>query len=108
LTPFFRAPIVAAVSIRITEECIDCGCCEDVCPTAAISEDAEKGARIVDPERCTECVGVYGRIMCQVECPVEACVPDPDHGETEADLVVKARRLLPEHVFTHPIPSHFR
>jgi len=108
LTSFLPAPIVAAVSIRITEECIDCGCCEDVCPVAAISEDAERGARVVDPERCTECVGLYGRIMCQVECPVEACVADPELVEAESDLLAKARRLMPEHAFGHPAPSHFR
>ena len=96
------------MSIRITEECINCGCCEDVCPTAAIAEDPGKGARVVDPERCTECVGLYSRVMCQVECPVEACVADPDRAESEADLLARARRLMPDHVFAPPIVSRFR
>jgi ferredoxin len=96
------------VSIRITEECINCGCCEDVCPTAAIREDAACGARTVDAARCTECVGLYARVMCQVECPVEACVADPAVQESEAELLAKARRLMPEHSFAHPVPSHFR
>lgn len=101
-------PIFRDVSIRITEECINCGCCEDVCPTAAIREDAARGARTVDVARCTECVGLYARVMCQVECPVEACIADPALRETEAELLAKARRLMPQHSFGHPAPSHFR
>ena len=75
---------------------------------AAISEDPERGTRVVDIERCTECVGLYGRVMCQVECPVEAVSEDPGRVETEAELLAKARRLMPDHVFDHPVPSHFR
>ena len=96
------------VSIRITEECINCGCCEDVCPMLAIHEDPAGGARTVDASRCTECVGLYGRVMCEVECPVDACVADPALRETEAELLAKARRLMPDHAFVHPAPSHFR
>ncbi len=75
---------------------------------AAISEDPARGTRVVDPARCTECVGLYGRVMCQVECPVEAIAEDPSRVESEAELLAKARRLMPEHVFDHPVPSHFR
>ena len=74
----------------------------------AIHEDPSGDARTVDPARCTECVGLYARVMCQVECPVEACVSDPSLRETEAELLAKARRLMPEHAFGHPAPSHFR
>jgi ferredoxin len=100
--------MVPPVSFRITDECINCGLCEDVCPMAAIREEGASGKRVVDRERCTECVGLYGRVMCQVECPVEACVPDAEHAETEAELLAKARHLMPEHVFQSPAPSHFR
>jgi hypothetical protein len=74
----------------------------------AISEDVASGVRVVDPNRCTECVGLYGRVMCQIECPVEACVLDSARSETEAELLAKARHLMPEHLFEHPTPSHFR
>ena len=56
----------------------------------------------------SECVGLYARVMCQAECPVEACVQDQESRESEAELLAKARRLLPEHPFGHPAPSHFR
>lgn len=96
------------MSLRITEDCINCGSCEEACPTGAIGEDGDKKARAIDPARCTECVGFYERTMCQVECPVECCLPDPAHVEAEADLLAKARRLCPQRSFSPPLPSHFR
>jgi ferredoxin len=87
------------VSLYITDDCINCGACEDTCPTGAISEHVEKSIRVIDPERCTECVGFYERTMCQVECPVECCVADPKRRETNQELVTKARKLFPNHGF---------
>jgi ferredoxin len=95
------------MSLRITEECINCGACADACPTAAIFEDRDADLSVIDPERCTECVGFYERTMCQVECPVECCEPDPERVETQQELLDKARRLLPDHDFPDPPPSHF-
>lgn len=85
------------MSLMITDECINCGACEETCPTAAITEDAAAGIRVIDPERCTECVGFYDRLMCNVECPVECCVPDPDREEDEATLLARAKSLKPDH-----------
>jgi len=96
------------VSLSITSDCIDCGACQDACPTEAIAEDKVVGARVIDPERCTECVGFYERTMCQAECPVECCLPDPSHLESEAQLLSKARRLFPDREFMEPPPSHLR
>lgn len=48
----------------ITDECINCGACEDTCPVEAISEVEE--ARAIDPEKCTDCGA------CVESCPVEA------------------------------------
>ncbi|MFO8073104.1 MAG: YfhL family 4Fe-4S dicluster ferredoxin [Polyangia bacterium] len=80
----------------ITDECINCGACEDVCPTGAIFENEELGRHVIDPSRCTECLGFYERVMCQAECPVECCVPDPRHKESEERLLEKARRICAE------------
>lgn len=96
------------MSLRITDDCIDCGACVDACPVEAIFEEALKERCAIDPERCTECVGFYDRTMCQVECPVECCEPDPDNHETEQQLLFKARRLMPGHEFPEPPPSHLR
>lgn len=96
------------MSLHITDECINCGACTDTCPTEAIYEHAEAEVHVIDPERCTECVGFYERKMCQVECPVECCEPDPDRPESEEQLISRAKKLLPDYEFPNPPPSHYR
>lgn len=75
----------------ITEECILCGACEPECPNEAISEGDI--VYVIDPDRCTECVGFYDESQCAAVCPVDACIPDPDHEETEEELMAKYHRL---------------
>jgi ferredoxin len=96
------------VSLRITEDCINCGACEDACPTAAITEDVENDVRVINPELCTECVGFYERTMCRVECPVECIESIPGSRESEASLFAKAKSLFPQHKFPVQPPSHLR
>ena len=48
----------------ISDECINCGVCDDSCPTNAISEVGEK--RAVDPDTCIDCGA------CVDTCPVIA------------------------------------
>jgi ferredoxin len=54
------------MTIKITAECIECGACEPVCPTEAIS--AGDGKYVIDQDLCTECEA------CIPECPTEAIV----------------------------------
>ncbi len=75
----------------ITEECINCGACEPECPNEAISEGDD--IYVIDPERCTECVGFHGDEACQSVCPVECCIPNPDLRESEAKLLERAQKL---------------
>lgn len=75
----------------ITEECINCGACEPECPNEAISEGDD--IYVIDPDRCTECVGFHGDEACQSVCPVECCIPNPDIREPEAKLLAKAHKL---------------
>ncbi len=77
----------------ITEECISCGACEPECPDQAISEG--ETIYIIDPDRCTECVGAYESSRCPEVCPVDACHPDPNHPETKEQLLEKWRGLRP-------------
>ena len=77
----------------ITDECINCGACEPECPNNAISEGDEYF--VIDPNLCTECVGFHGDEACQTVCPVECCIPDPDHREQEGELLAKALKLHP-------------
>lgn len=81
----------------ITEECINCGACEPECPNEAIGEG--ETVYVIDPVRCTECVGFHDHEACQAVCPVECCLPDPRHAETEAALLARARTLHPARVF---------
>ncbi len=82
------------MSTYITSDCINCGACEPECPNDAISEGDE--IYVIDPELCTECVGFFDHEACQAVCPVECCLPNPAHLETEADLIVRAVRLHPD------------
>jgi ferredoxin len=96
------------MSLRITDDCINCGACADACPVEAIGEDAAANVHVIDPDRCVECVGFYERTMCAVECPVECIEPDPENPETERQLLDKAHRLLPDREIPSPPPSHLR
>ena len=39
--------------------------------------------------KCTECVGFHEEPQCAAVCPVDCCVPDPDHEESEEVLLEK-------------------
>jgi len=75
----------------ITDECINCGACEPECPNQAISAGDE--VYIIDPDRCTECVGHFDESQCAAVCPVDACVADPDHRESKEELMAKYHKL---------------
>lgn len=74
----------------ITDDCVACGACEDECPTGAISLGA--GIFVVDPGRCTGCVGSHESRTCADICPVDCCVPDPDEEESRR-LLLHSERL---------------
>lgn len=40
-------------------------------------------------DKCTECVGFHEEPQCAAVCPVDCCVPDPDHVENEEVLLGK-------------------
>ncbi len=79
------------MAFHITEECINCGACEPECPNQAITVGDER--YIIDPEKCTECVGSYDESQCAAVCPVDCCVPNPDRHETKEELMVKFHKL---------------
>ena len=85
------------MSTLITDECINCGVCEPECPNEAISEGEDFYE--IDPELCTECVGFHGEEACQEVCPVDCCIPDEDHRETEEELLIKATKLHTDQEF---------
>jgi ferredoxin len=100
------------MSTYITDDCINCGACEPECPNQAISEGEE--IYVIDPDLCTECVGFYDHEACQAVCPVECCLPNPEHRETEEELAKKAVKLHPDdtelqgRISSGDFPSRFR
>jgi ferredoxin len=80
------------MALMITDECINCDVCEPECPNDAISQGAE--IYVIDPSRCTECVGHFDRPQCRDVCPVD-CIPvHPAHVESPDELMLKYRGLM--------------
>ena len=79
------------MALKITDACINCDVCEPECPNGAIAQGQE--IYMIDPGRCTECVGHFDLPQCVEVCPVD-CIPlDPDHAESHQELQDKQRRL---------------
>jgi ferredoxin len=80
------------MALMITDECINCDVCEPECPNGAISQGDT--IYVIDPAKCTECVGHYDTPQCVDVCPVD-CIPhDPAHAETKEQLQAKYERLV--------------
>ena len=79
------------MALKITDQCINCDVCEPECPNGAISMGLE--IYVIDPRKCTECVGHFDKPQCQVVCPVD-CIPlDPEHVESREELQAKYEAL---------------
>ena len=81
------------MAYKITEYCIMCHSCEEECPNGAISPG--ESTYVIDPNKCTECVGAYKSPQCADICPEEAPVPDPAHKESREQLLKKWCALHP-------------
>ncbi len=40
-------------------------------------------------DKCTECKGFHEEPQCAAVCPVDCCVPDENHVESESELLAK-------------------
>ena len=79
------------MALIITDECINCDVCEPECPNGAIAMGEE--IYVIDPRKCTECVGHFDEPQCQQVCPVD-CIPlDPAWRESREQLTDKYRQL---------------
>jgi ferredoxin len=105
------------MAIYITTECINCGACEPECPNTAIYEGganwalggntygpddaAPSGATgywsadyfYIVPDKCTECATFHDEPQCAAVCPVDCCLPDPNHVESREELEKKVEYL---------------
>jgi ferredoxin len=80
------------VALMITDACINCDVCEPACPNSAISPGEEY--YLIDPTRCTECIGHFDTPQCAELCPVD-CIPlDPEMVETRGQLLEKYAGLI--------------
>jgi ferredoxin len=79
------------MALLINNDCTACDACVTVCPNTAIS--AGSPYYVIDPLKCTECVGAHDEPQCMVVCPADCIVPDPDHKESREQLQEKYDRL---------------
>src|SRR5688572_229440 len=47
----------------------------------------------ITPNKCTECQGFHEEPQCASVCPVDCCVPDPEHVEPIETLVARKEAL---------------
>ncbi len=79
------------MALLINEDCINCDVCVPECPNQAISAGDE--IYVIDPARCTECVGHFDTSQCVEVCPVDAILPDPAWVESQERLLAKCAAL---------------
>lgn len=53
------------------------------------NEPPEMDLYYIVTDKCTECVGFHDEPQCAAVCPVDCCVDDPDHRESEDELLAK-------------------
>jgi ferredoxin len=58
-------------------------------PQAAVSMDLY----YIVSDKCTECVGFHDEPQCAAVCPVDCCIKDEDHVESEEELLQKKASL---------------
>ena len=55
----------------------------------AENEPVSMDVYFIVTDKCTECVGFHDEPQCAAVCPVDCCVDDPDHRESEDQLMAK-------------------
>jgi len=55
----------------------------------AENEPVDMDIYYIVSDKCTECQGFHDEPQCAAVCPVDCCVDDPDHRESEEDLLAK-------------------
>src|SRR5690242_547839 len=71
------------MALMITEACTACDACEPVCPNKAIT--AGNPIYVIDPMKCTECIGAEEEPQCKLVCPANCILSNPDWAETKDD-----------------------
>lgn len=79
------------MALTINDDCTACDACKPACPNEAIA--AESPIYVIDPLKCTECVGAEDEPQCMLVCPADCIVPNPDFAETKEQLLAKYQSL---------------
>lgn len=67
----------------VASQCTSCSACEAECPNIAISE--KDGTFVIDPEKCTECIGHFEDPQCAAVCPIDdTCIVDLKYPRYQA------------------------
>jgi ferredoxin len=79
------------MALIINDACTACDACVPVCPNEAIK--AGDPIYVIDPLRCTECVGAKDEPQCKLVCPANCIDPHPDFRESPEELQAKYQSL---------------
>ena len=79
------------MALIITEDCTACDACRPVCPNEAIATGDP--VYVIDPLRCTECVGAEDEPQCKLVCPADYIIQHPDFVESRDELQAKYEAL---------------
>ena len=50
----------------------------------------------ISHDKCTECIGFHDEPQCAAVCPVDCCVPDDNHVESDEVLLSKQKFMHPD------------
>lgn len=75
------------MALMINDICTACDACPSVCPNEAITIGSP--IYVIDPAKCTECVGAHDEPQCKLVCPADCIVVNPDFQETPEQLKEK-------------------
>jgi ferredoxin len=98
------------LSVKITNDCINCSACETECPTGAVLPRLkDPGNRslfinnnflakswasydhyFINPYTCNDCEGFYTSPRCNKVCPVSCCIAE-EEAETHGSQMVKIK-----------------
>jgi ferredoxin len=79
------------MALMINQDCTACDACVSACPNEAISSG--NPLYVIDPMKCTECVGAEDEPQCKLVCPSDCIVGNPDWVESKDQLLEKYNQL---------------
>jgi ferredoxin len=79
------------MALLINDACTACDACVPVCPNEAIAKGDP--IYVIDPLKCTECVGAHDEPQCKLVCPADCIVQHPGYAETPEQLQAKYNAL---------------